>query len=76
MMSSAGRDSSANGMSACDRVQIRNRGTFGSNIEREPGNLSIAAGSNEAATAAIAYPTTATGDPLAAVITSEFTGNQ
>ena len=76
MRNSAGRDSSANEMSTCDRVQIRNRGTFGRSIGRGHGNLSTAAGSNEAAIAVIAYPTTGTGDPLAAVITSGFTGNR
>ena len=76
MTISAGRDSSANGTSTCVRGQIRNSGTFGSNIGREPGNRSTAAGSNEAATAAIAYPTTATADPSVAVTTSEFTGNR
>ena len=76
MTISAGRDSSANGTSTCVRVQIRNSGTFGSNIGQEPGNRNTAAGSNEAAIVAIAYPTIGTGDPLAVVTTSEFTDNR
>ena len=76
MTISAGRDSSANGTSTCVRVQTRSRGMFGSNIGHALGILSTAAGSSEAATAAIAFPTTATADPLAVVTTSEFTGNR
>ena len=76
MTNSAGRDNNANVMSTCDRVQIRNSGKFGRSAGHAPGIPSTRAGSNVVAIAATAYPTTGTGDLLAAVITSEFTANR
>jgi hypothetical protein len=68
-------DSSASGMSTCVRVQIRNREMFGNSVGHAPGIPNTTRGSNVVAIAVTAYPTTGTGDPLAAVITSEFTAN-
>ncbi len=75
MKNCAGRDSSANKMSAGVRVHVRNRGTFGSSIGHTPGIPSTAPGSNAAATTVTAYLTTGSATPSARIITFEFTAN-
>jgi hypothetical protein len=75
-MNSGGRSKSANEMSTCVRVQIRNRGKYGRSIEHAPGIPSTAVGSKEAAIAAIAYRMTGIAELSAAVITFEFTANR
>jgi hypothetical protein len=59
----AGRNNSANGISTCVRVQVRNRETFGNSVGHAPGIPSTALGSNVVVIAATAYLTTGSAAP-------------